>query len=151
MFRGLHHHSIDLKGRVSLPVKFREILARQSESPVDAPLIVTTAIDPCLVVYTLAEWQNFERKLALLPQFDPNVVKLKRIYVAAATECSIDKLGRLLLPAELREYAQIQKDVIFAGMIGTIEIWAKHRWHEQTVLAPGEAQHVGQALASLGL
>lgn len=147
MFRGLHHHTIDPKGRVSLPVRFRELLASRSEDR----LIVTTAIDPCLVAYPLSEWQAFEERLSRLPQFDPNVLKLKRVYVAAATECVVDKQGRIALPTELREYAGLDKDMIFAGMVKTIELWAKDRWQQNTQLAREEAADVGKALAALGL
>ena len=88
---------------------------------------------------------------ALLPQFDPNVLKLKRIYVAAATECPIDKQGRVMIPPELREYAGLQKDVIFAGMVKTIELWSKDRWQENARLSREEATDVARALAGLGL
>jgi MraZ protein len=147
MFRGLHDHTVDPKGRVSLPVRFRELLSGQG----DDRLIVTTAIDPCLVAYPIAEWAAFEERLSKLPQFDPNVLKLKRIYVAAATECPIDKQGRVMIPPELREYAGITKDVIFAGMVKTVELWAKERWQENARLSREEAADVARALAGLGL
>jgi MraZ protein len=147
VFRGLHDHTIDAKGRISLPVRFRELLSGQG----DERLIITTAIDSCLVAYPVAEWQAFEERLAKLPQFDPNVLKLKRIYVAAATECPIDKQGRVMIPPELREYAALQKDVIFAGMVKTIELWSKVGWQENARLSREEATDVAKALASLGL
>jgi len=147
MFRGLHQHTIDLKGRINLPAKFRDFMAIQGEDK----LIVTTSIDPCLVVYPVIEWQQFEDKLSRLPQFDPNVVKLKRIYVAAAAECVVDKQGRLLIPQELREYAGLAKDIIFAGMIQTCELWAKDRWQENAQQARAEASEVAKALGALGL
>lgn len=144
MFRGLHEYTIDQKGRVSLPVKFRDLVG-------DGGLVITTSIDPCLVAYPMAEWQAFEERLAKLPQFDPNVLKLKRLYVAGATECPVDKQGRLALPPELRDYAGLEKDVIFAGMVKTIEIWAKDRWQQTRDVARAEAVDVARALASLGL
>ncbi|MCC6810074.1 MAG: division/cell wall cluster transcriptional repressor MraZ [Deltaproteobacteria bacterium] len=147
MFRGLHEYTIDQKGRVSLPVRFRELLAAQN----DERLIITTSIDPCLVAYPLAEWQAFEDRLSRLPQFDPNVLKLKRLYVAGATECPVDKLGRLMIPQELRAYAGLEKDVIFAGMVKTLEIWSKDRWQQTRDVARAEAADVARALASLGL
>ena len=128
VFRGLHDHTIDAKGRISLPVRFRELLSGQG----DERLIITTAIDSCLVAYPVSEWQSFEERLAKLPQFDPNVLKLKRIYVAAATECTIDKQGRVMIPPELREYAELQKDVIFAGMVKNIELWSKKNVGKKT-------------------
>src|SRR5262245_10763825 len=116
MFRGLYEHSIDGKGRTSLPVHFREVLAAEPNGDKDS-LIITTGIDRCLVAYPLPEWRAFEAKLAGLSQFDPAVVQLKRIYVAGATECPIDKHGRLLIPPMLREYAKLEGEVVWAGMV----------------------------------
>lgn len=159
MFRGLHEHTIDAKGRVSLPQRFRELLDRNSgqaeskgdASDVETSLIITTGIDKCLVAYPKAEWEAFEARLAALPQFDPAVVQVKRIYVAGATECSIDKHGRLLIPPMLREYAGLERDAVFAGMVATIEIWSKETWIEQSRLSRSDRQAVAQKLAELGL
>jgi MraZ protein len=104
-----------------------------------------------LVAYPMAEWQAFEERLTKLPQFDPNVLMLKRLYVAGATECPVDKQGRLMIPPELREYAGLEKDLIFAGMVKTVEIWSKERWQQNRDLAREQAADVAKALASLGL
>lgn len=169
MFRGLHEHTIDAKGRVSLPQRFRELLDRNSghaearrgagaddtdddnATGNDPSLIITTGIDKCLVAYPKAEWEAFEARLAALPQFDPAVVQVKRIYVAGATECPIDKHGRLLIPPMLREYAGLGRDAVFAGMVATIEIWSKETWTEQSRLSRSDRQAVAQKLAELGL
>ncbi|MEL6545444.1 MAG: division/cell wall cluster transcriptional repressor MraZ [Myxococcota bacterium] len=146
MFRGLHEHAMDAKGRTSLPSRFRELLPEE-----DDRLILTTGIDRCLVAYPIAEWQAFEGKLAALPQFDPAVVQLKRIYVAGATECSLDKHGRLLIPPMLREYANIQRDVVWAGMVTTIEVWAKESWTDQAAASRADRGAIAQKLGELGL
>jgi MraZ protein len=158
MFRGLHEHTIDAKGRVSLPQRFRDLLARNggqsaesSDEESDESLILTTGIDRCLVAYPKPEWDAFEARLAALPQFDPAVVQVKRIYVAGATECPIDRHGRLLVPPMLREYAGLTRDVVFAGMVTTIEVWAKEIWTEQSMLSRSDRQAVAQKLAELGL
>ncbi|HSI03302.1 MAG TPA: division/cell wall cluster transcriptional repressor MraZ [Myxococcota bacterium] len=156
MFRGLHEHTIDAKGRLSLPQRFRDLLSRNSgqdgdDADSDASLIITTGIDKCLVAYPKAEWEAFEARLAALPQFDPAVVQVKRIYVAGATECAIDNHGRLLVPPMLREYAGLTRDVVFAGMVATIELWAKETWTEQSRLSRSDRQAVAQKLAELGL
>jgi MraZ protein len=157
MFRGLHEHTIDAKGRVSLPQRFRDLLSRNSgqddggDADSDASLIITTGIDKCLVAYPKTEWEAFEARLAALPQFDPAVVQVKRIYVAGATECTIDNHGRLLVPPMLREYAGLTRDVVFAGMVATIELWAKETWTEQSRLSRSDRQAVAQKLAELGL
>lgn len=160
MFRGLYEHTIDAKGRVSLPSKFRELLSGRAESGRGAAsqdgegeerLIITTGIDRCLVAYPEAEWRAFEARLAALPQFDPAVVQLKRIYVAGATECALDKHGRLLIPPMLREYAKLERDVVWAGMVTTIEVWAKESWTEQSGLSRADRQAIATKLAELGL
>jgi len=152
VFRGLHEHTIDAKGRTSFPLRFREILGQIAESAEGGDkFILTTGIDRCLVAYPLAAWQQFEERLAGLSHFDPAVVQLKRIYVAGATECSLDKHGRLMVPPMLREYAGLQKDVVWAGMVNTIELWAKELWSQQVFGNGAERQKIAQALSELGL
>ncbi|MBI5511905.1 MAG: division/cell wall cluster transcriptional repressor MraZ [Deltaproteobacteria bacterium] len=158
MFRGLFEHSVDTKGRTSLPVRFREVLARMEREANgdgvkarEARLIVTTGIDRCLVAYPLPEWQAFETKLAALSQFDPAVVQLKRIYVAGASECTVDRHGRLLLPPMLREYAGLNRDLVWAGMVTTIEIWAKELWTEQSLSSRVNRDAIARALTEHGL
>jgi MraZ protein len=100
MFRGRFEHSIDPKGRVSIPVKFREILSANSDER-----MILTNFDDCLWGYPVAEWQAIEDKVAALPQFKPEVKALQRVFISAATECPIDKQGRILIPPTLRDYA----------------------------------------------
>lgn len=160
MFRGLHEHSIDAKGRINVPARFREVLSRQLvaspanpavSEPAAEQLIITTGIDPCLVAYTPAQWEVFEARLAALSQFDPAVVQLKRIYVAGASECDIDKHGRLLIPPPLRQYAGLEKDVVWAGMVTTIEIWAKDAWDTRMAASREDRAAIARAMTELGL
>lgn len=166
MFRGLYEHSIDAKGRTSIPVRFRGALrsledgARDDQDPQDGDgegggthesLIITTGIDRCLVAYPVREWRAFEARLAGLSQFDPAVVQLKRIYVAGATDCPIDRHGRLLIPPMLREYAGLERELVWAGMVTTIEIWAKERWTEQVAVSRADPGAIARALTELGL
>ena len=124
VFRGRYEHTIDGKGRTSLPSRFRDVLTASGESR----LIVTTGLDACLVAYPLREWEAFEERLSRLPSFDPSVAMLKRIYVSGAIECDLDKLGRLLLPSSLRDHAGISRELLFAGMGKHIELWDKARF-----------------------
>lgn len=126
MFRGRFEHTIDPKGRLALPSTFRKELVAIG----DEPLIVTTHISPCLVAYPLSEWSAFEERLAKLPQFDPSVMLLRRLYVGCAMECPIDKQSRILIPAALREYARLERDVYWVGGMRTLEIWSKASWQE---------------------
>src|SRR5579859_2510860 len=124
MFRGRHEHTIDAKGRTSVPARYRDALDAVGERRV----VLTSALDPCLVAYTLPEWTAFEERLAKLPQFDRAVQKLKRIYVSGAVEREIDELGRILIPPELREHARLRKEVLWAGSGRYAELWDKEEW-----------------------
>jgi MraZ protein len=149
MFRGLYEHSIDTKGRTSVPVRFRERLTDNVGEP--GTLILTAGVDQCLVAYPVDQWEAFEQRLASLPQFDPAVVQLKRIYVAAAVEVAIDKHGRMMIPPMLREYAQLERDVVWAGMVTTLELWSKNKWAEQVTQSRSNPLAISDALARIGL
>src|ERR1019366_7703633 len=103
MFRGRYEHTIDAKGRTSVPARYRDVLDAISERRI----VLTSALDPCLAAYTMPEWTAFEERLAKMPQFDRAVQKLKRIYVSGAVECEIDDSGRILIPPVLREHAHL--------------------------------------------
>jgi MraZ protein len=126
MFRGRFEHTIDLKGRTSIPSKFREVLATNY----DERLIITN-FDGCLWAYPVREWQTIEDKVGALPQFKEEVKALQRVFISAATECPIDKQGRLLIPPTLRDYAALEKDIILVGMTKRIEIWSAERWQTE--------------------
>jgi MraZ protein len=150
VFRGRYEHSIDAKGRTSVPSRFREVMTAQG----DSKLVVTTGLDTCLVAYPMAEWLAFEKRLSELPQFDANVVTLKRIYVSGAVECEVDKVGRLLIPAALRKHARLQRDALWAGMGAYIELWAKESFEDlrKDVLSDEDRRlGIARRLAELGL
>lgn len=150
MFIGTYEHTLDDKGRVNLPMRFRELLAANG----DARLILTTNVDPggrCLVAYPIQEWMAFQERIAGLPQFDENVIRLKRLHIAGATECSPDRQGRILIPPLLRDYAALSGSVIFAGLGSCIELWDRSRWHEERDRAKNALPQINDALARLGL
>lgn len=150
MFRGRYEHAIDAKGRTSVPSRFREVMSAQG----DSQLVLTTGLESCLVAYPMAEWLAFENRLSALPQFDANVVTLKRIYVSGAVECDVDKVGRLLIPAALRKHAGLKRDALWAGMGSYIELWAKESFEDlrKEVLSDQDRRlEIARALAELGL
>jgi MraZ protein len=155
MWQGQHEHAIDAKGRTSVPARFRDALAAEAVTSGDRRagevFVITSALDPCLVAYPLSEWRAFEEKLSKLPRFDPHVVKLRRIYVSAAVEVSIDGQGRILVPPSLRAYAGLEKDVLWAGMGRYAELWAKDRWTAATETTEDERAALAGKLAELGL
>ncbi len=137
MFRGQFELAIDAKGRTSFPSRFRDVLAAGS----DLRLVLTRALfDRCLHLYPMRAWEELEAKIADMPQFDANVVAFRRMYLSAAVECDIDKQGRILVPPSLREHAELEKDVVWAGMGRTAELWSKERW--QAAQAMSEADLV---------
>jgi MraZ protein len=114
-------------------------------------VVVTSALDPCLVAYAPAEWAAFEEKLARLPQFDRAVQKLRRIYVSGAVECEFDDVGRILVPPTLREHASLKKDVLWAGAGRYAELWDKDAWQRHFDTTDDEKRDIASRLAELGL
>ena len=151
MFRGRYEHTIDGKGRTSLPARYREVLSASKGSR----LVVTTALlDPCLLAYPLEEWEAFEARLAKLPTFDRSVMQLRRLVVSGAVECDLDKLGRVLLPAPLREHASLTREVVWAGVGPHIELWAKDAFdaqHQAAVASEESRMEMAARLSELGL
>jgi MraZ protein len=135
VFRGVFEHQIDTKGRTSLPAKMREVLV----GSYDERLILTTALDPCLHAYPFREWELLESALAKRNPMEPGVKTLMRLYVASAQECPVDKLGRVLVPPSLRSHAQLEKDVVWAGMVKVIELWSSDGWAKAQQEARTEA------------
>ena len=147
MFRGRFEHTIDPKGRVSIPAKFRELLGEKY----DDRLIITTGLDPCLVAFPYEEWVNVEEKVSSLSMVKKEVKAFQRVFISGATECPIDKLGRVLIPPTLRSHAQLEKDVVFAGMLKKFEIWSKERFFEVIRKAEESFEEMGEPHAALGL
>ena len=120
MLVGKYQNSIDAKGRMIVPAKFRDELGQKC--------IVSKAIDRCLEIHPMSEWERLMEKLSKLPTADPKARQLARHFYASAVEGEIDKQGRLTLPQELREYANIGKDLITVGSYEKIEVWSKEEW-----------------------
>jgi MraZ protein len=135
-FRGVYFHSLDDKGRVNLPADFR----RELESQTEQSLVITNFISDgarCLEGYTSKSWKEFEEKLAKRSRFDPQVRKLENYYLARATVCSIDSSGRINIPAYLRTYAGLERDLTFTSSVHGFRIWDKRVW--ELVFSEAEA------------
>ncbi len=120
MFMGEYNHTIDAKGRLIIPSKFREVLGDE--------FVVTKGMDGCLFVFDNSEWQTFAEKLRSLPMIDKDVRQFTRFFLAGAAAVEVDKQGRILIPSVLREFADITKDAVLIGVGSRIEIWSKDRW-----------------------
>ena len=146
MFRGRFEHTIDSKGRISIPAKFRELLAEKYDERV-----MITNFDRCLVAYPYEEWRSMEEKISSLSMVKKEAKAFQRFFVSAAVECPIDKLGRILIPPPLRSYARLEKEVVFAGLIKKFEIWSRERFLEEIQKAEENFEGMAETLATLGL
>ena len=133
---------IDAKGRIIVPVKFRESLGDN--------FIITKGLDNCLFVYTNEEWQRFEEKLKTLPLTNKNARTFTRFFLAGAADVELDKQGRILIPSVLREFASLQKDVVFVGVGSRIEIWSKESWNDSISNYDDNMEEVAENMDSLG-
>jgi MraZ protein len=124
MFRGLATLNLDSKGRMAIPTRYRESLARHC----DGQMVVTVDRDRCLLLYTLPDWEEIERKLVRLPSFNKQARRLQRLLIGHATECEIDGNGRILLPQPLREFAELDRTVVLIGQGNKFEVWAEAAW-----------------------
>ena len=125
MFRGVAKFNLDAKGRMAIPAKFRKLLDVCCEGKI---VVTVDHAEHCLQMYPQAEWESVEQKLISLPSLDPKVRQLKRILMGNATECEMDKNGRILLPPKLREYADLEKEAIMSGQGNKFEIWNEKAW-----------------------
>ena len=144
MFRGSFEHNVDSKGRVSVPSRFRDIIAERYEGK----LVLSMDLDRCITVYPLEEWVRIEEKIQSVPQMQKEVKDYMRFVFSAATECELDRQGRVLIPPALREGAGISKSVVVVGIINKIEVWDKATWDARR---SQNSDKIGEALASLGL
>ena len=141
MFMGEYNHTIDAKGRLIIPSKFRESLGDE--------FVVTKGMDGCLFVYDNEEWNKFEEKLLSLPMMDKQVRQFTRYFLAGAASVEVDKQGRILLPAHLREFAGLEKDVVLVGVGSRVEIWSKDKW--ESMNSDADMDEITSAMEGLGL
>ncbi|MFO7294659.1 MAG: division/cell wall cluster transcriptional repressor MraZ [Caldicoprobacter sp.] len=143
MFIGEYQHIIDSKGRVIMPAKFREGLGER--------FVLTKGLDHCLFVYPNEEWAILEKKLRSLPLTNKDARAFIRFFFAGACECELDKQGRILIPANLREYAGLEKDVVIIGVSTRVEIWSKDRWDEYNSASNLDHETIVERMAELGI
>jgi len=127
LFRGVSTLALDEKGRFAIPKRYREILLECCA----AQLVVTIDKDRCLLLYTLPEWQEIERKLNGLPSFNPVARSLQRLYIGHASEVEMDIQGRVLLPVELRQFSNLTKQMVLIGQGNKFELWDEDAWNRQ--------------------
>ena len=127
MFRGAAKVTLDAKGRMVIPNRYREQIAERAQGQ----LVVTVDRDQCLLLYPLPDWEQIERKLMSLPSLQAQARRLQRLMVGHATDLALDGHGRLLLPAELREFAGLERHAMLIGQGNRFELWDEKRWNER--------------------
>ena len=141
MFMGEYNHSIDAKGRLIIPSKFRDTLGDE--------FVVTKGLEGCLFVFEKYDFETFMDKLNEKSDLEAKVRKIKRFFISGAQEMEPDKQGRMLVPPVLREYAGLEKEVVFAGVGGHIEIWDKAIWEEVTSF--DDINDIAEELSNIGI
>lgn len=141
MFMGEYNHTIDAKGRLIVPSKFRDALGDE--------FVITKGLDGCLFVYDNKEWTAFEEKLKSLPLTNKDARQFVRFFLAGAANVEVDKQGRILVPANLREFAKLSKDVVLVGVASRIEIWSKEIWESSESF--DDMEEIAEHMADLGL
>lgn len=119
---GEYAHSLDVKGRIIMPSKFRDDIGDK--------FIVTKGLDGCLFAFSKEEWTKFEEKLSTLPISNKDARSFTRFFFAGAIDCELDKQGRFLISSNLREFAGFNKDIVIVGMNSRVEIWSKEKWED---------------------
>jgi MraZ protein len=143
MFIGEYQATIDEKGRISVPAKFRTQLKSK--------VVVTRGLDSSLFLYTLDEWKKLAEKLASLPISTANTRAFSRLMLAGAMDCEIDKQGRITLPMYLKDFAKINKRLVFAGLYNRIEIWSDELWQKYKAATEKESNQIAEQLGDLGV
>jgi MraZ protein len=143
MFVGEYRHTIDHKGRISVPSKFRGKLAEGC--------VITRGLDFSLFIYTKYEWQKLAKKLSELPISQSDARAFVRLMFSGASEVELDKQGRIIIPIYLREYAKLNADVVICGLFDRIEIWDKEKWDLYKKESEKDSTDIAEHLGNLGV
>ncbi len=143
MLIGEYEHSLDVKGRLIMPAKLREDMGEK--------FIITKGLDGCLFGFSQNEWLSFEEKLKTLPLTNKNARDFVRFFLSGATECEIDKQGRFLIASNLREYANMEKDVVIIGVGTRLEIWNRDKWKSYNSDENISADEIAENMTMLGI
>lgn len=143
MFLGEYEHTIDQKGRLAIPVKFRNALSEGA--------VVARGLDGCLTLYPKREWEALAEKIALLPITDPSARAFSRFILSGAVDVEADKQGRVVLPSYLRHYAHLGAPVVVAGLYNRVEIWDQATWRKVNQESQDQSSAIAERLSDLGI
>jgi len=148
MFRGSSFHTIDNKGRLIVPARFRQFIKSK-----DGDGVMISRMDNCLVAYPFKEWRNLENKILSLAETSENMRRFRRVFIGGAFECSCDKQDRILVPPSLRQYAQLEKEIVLVGVLDHFEIWSRDSYDKETMILEKDLkkEEVRNEIARLGI
>lgn len=148
MFRGSSFHTIDEKGRFAIPARFRDVLRA---SGFDG--IMVSRLDGCLKAYTMGEWGKIESRILQLAEKSDSMRRFRRVFIGGASQCACDKQGRVLIPPALRQYGELDRDVVLVGVLDHFEIWARKKWDQESMGLEDDMKQedVRNQIAKLGL
>lgn len=147
MFRGSSFHTIDQKGRIIVPARFRDIIRANGDG------VMVSMLDTCLVAYTFEEWRQIENKILSMAEKSENMRRFRRVFIGGAFDCPCDKQERILIPPTLREYAAFDREIVLVGVLDHFEIWSRENWdrENQQMEADMKKEDVRNEIAKLGL
>lgn len=146
MFRGSSSHTIDPKGRIIIPARYREVIKAGGTDG-----LMITGWDQCLYAYTHDEWSQQERKILQVSEKSEALRRFQRLFIGRAQDCRCDAQGRVLMPPMLKQYAGLEKEIVLVGVLYRFEIWAREAWEQQGELMEKDLRdgQVGQDIARL--
>ena len=148
MFRGYSYHTIDNKGRIIIPARFRDIIRLNGGDSV-----MVSRMDNCLVGFPFNEWRKIETKILVMAEKNDNMRRFRRVFIGGAFECSCDKQDRILVPPSLRQYAQLEKEIVLVGVLDHFEIWSRDSYDKETMILEKDMkkEEVRNEIARLGI
>ncbi len=148
MYRGSSFHTIDVKGRIIIPKRFRDVISHR-----DGHRLMVSRMDRSLVVYAMREWEKIESKILSLAEKNDNMRRFRRVFIGGAFECVWDKQDRVLVPPTLRGYAGLDKEIVLVGVLDHFEIWSRENWDKEnaTMEKDMKKEEVRNEIAKLGI
>jgi len=148
MFRGSSSHTIDSKGRIIIPARFRDLIKVGNPNS-----LMVSRLDKCLVAYPIDEWHKVESKILSLTEKSDTLRRFRRVFIGGASECPCDKQDRILIPSLLRQYAGLEKDIALVGVLTHFEIWCREKWEKENMAMEKDMKNeeVRKEIAGLGL
>ncbi|MBU0985897.1 MAG: division/cell wall cluster transcriptional repressor MraZ [Proteobacteria bacterium] len=148
MFRGSSFHTIDSKGRIIVPARFREIIKADGSNGV-----MISRMDSGLVAYSFDEWHKIETRILSLAEKSDNMRRFRRVFIGGAFECICDKQDRILIPPTLRQYAVLDREIVLVGVLDHFEIWSRENWEKENLVMEQDMkkEEARNEIAKLGL